>query len=115
MSANPPLHHVGIVQMSEEDVRAMMDLMGLEGDYRGYVERWSALCIFTKATSGSPIEFVVPDETGLVCEPTPDALAAAMDCLWEDRHAARALGEAGRARYRAMNISWPAVVERLVA
>jgi hypothetical protein len=38
-----------------------------------------------------------------------------MDQLWNDRRQAEALGEAGRARYRAMNISWPAVVERLVA
>jgi methylmalonyl-CoA/ethylmalonyl-CoA epimerase len=56
----PPLHHVGIVQPSEEDAMALMALMGLEEDYRGYVPEWSALCIFTKAVAGSPIEFVVP-------------------------------------------------------
>jgi catechol 2,3-dioxygenase-like lactoylglutathione lyase family enzyme len=61
MSPNPPLHHVGIVQPSEEDALALMALMGLEEDYRGFVPQWSALCIFTKAQSGSPIEFVVPD------------------------------------------------------
>ena len=61
MSANPPLHHVGIVQPSEEDALAMMTLLGLEEDYRGFVPQWSALCIFTKANGASPIEFVVPD------------------------------------------------------
>jgi catechol 2,3-dioxygenase-like lactoylglutathione lyase family enzyme len=61
MSAHPPLHHVGIVQPSEDDALALMALMGLEEDYRGFVPQWSALCIFTKALSGSPIEFVVPD------------------------------------------------------
>jgi catechol 2,3-dioxygenase-like lactoylglutathione lyase family enzyme len=61
MSPNPPLHHVGIVQPSEEDALALMALMGLEEDYRGFVPQWSALCIFTKAQRGSPIEFVVPD------------------------------------------------------
>jgi catechol 2,3-dioxygenase-like lactoylglutathione lyase family enzyme len=61
MSPSPPLHHVGIVQPSEEDALALMALMGLEEDYRGFVPQWSALCIFTKAQSGSPIEFVVPD------------------------------------------------------
>ena len=39
----------------------LMALMGLEEDYRGFVPQWSALCIFTKPTRGSPIEFVVPD------------------------------------------------------
>ncbi|WP_296596753.1 VOC family protein [Phenylobacterium sp.] len=58
---HPPLHHVGIVQMSEEDVQAMMAVLNLEEDYRGYVPEWHALCIFTKVSSGSPIEFVVPD------------------------------------------------------
>lgn len=59
--AYPPLHHVGIVQMSEDDVAAMMAVLNLEEDYRGYVPEWHALCIFTKVASGSPIEFVVPD------------------------------------------------------
>ena len=55
------MHHVGIVQPSEADAMALMSLMGLEEDYRGFVPQWRALCIFTKAQGGSPIEFVVPD------------------------------------------------------
>jgi catechol 2,3-dioxygenase-like lactoylglutathione lyase family enzyme len=55
------LHHVGIVQPTEADARALMGLLGLEEDYRGFVPEWSALCIFTKAAGGSPIEFVIPD------------------------------------------------------
>jgi methylmalonyl-CoA/ethylmalonyl-CoA epimerase len=61
MIASPPLHHVGIVQPSEEDAQTLMALLGLEEDYRGYVEQWSALCIFTRREAGSPIEFVVPN------------------------------------------------------
>ncbi|HEX4179447.1 MAG TPA: VOC family protein [Caulobacteraceae bacterium] len=61
MITDPPLHHVGIVQPSEEDALALMALLGLEEDYRGFVEQWSALCIFTKRLSGSPVEFVIPD------------------------------------------------------
>jgi len=57
----PPLHHVGIVQPTEDDARAMMDLLGLEEDFRGFVPHWSALCIFTKAAGRSPMEFVIPD------------------------------------------------------
>jgi catechol 2,3-dioxygenase-like lactoylglutathione lyase family enzyme len=55
------MHHVGIVQPTEADAKALMALLGLEEDYRGFVPQWSALCIFTKATTGSPIEFVIPD------------------------------------------------------
>ncbi len=56
-----PLHHVGIVQPSENDALAMMALLGLEEDFRGFVPQWSALCIFTKTNGRSPIEFVIPD------------------------------------------------------
>jgi catechol 2,3-dioxygenase-like lactoylglutathione lyase family enzyme len=55
------LHHVGIVQSSEDDALALMSLLGLEEDYRGFVSQWSALCIFTKSAGASPIEFVIPD------------------------------------------------------
>ena len=61
ITTNPPLHHTGIVQMSEDNALAIMRLLGLEEDYRGYVPKWHALCIFTKAQQGSAIEFVVPD------------------------------------------------------
>jgi methylmalonyl-CoA/ethylmalonyl-CoA epimerase len=59
--AAPPLHHIGIIQPDEASVAELMTLMGLEEDYRGYVAEFQALCIFTKAVTGSPIEFVVPD------------------------------------------------------
>lgn len=60
MISHPPLHHVGIVQPDEDEALAMMALLGLEEDYRGFVPEWSALCIFTKPNGASPIEFVVP-------------------------------------------------------
>jgi methylmalonyl-CoA/ethylmalonyl-CoA epimerase len=57
----PNLHHVGIVQPSEADAVSLMTLLGLEEDFRGYVPQFHALCIFTRRTTGSPIEFVIPD------------------------------------------------------
>ena len=57
---DPYLHHVGLIVPSEKRVAALMTLLQLEEAYRGYVERWQALCIFSKAGTGSPIEFVVP-------------------------------------------------------
>ncbi|WP_309607223.1 VOC family protein [Phenylobacterium sp.] len=99
------LHHVGIVQPSEADAQALMRLLGLEEDYRGFVPQWSALCIFTKAAAGgSPIEFVIPDGGPLerfnkgagglhhiaLQVPSLDALAKALDGegmrLLEDTH-----------------------------
>ena len=99
------LHHVGIVQPSEADAQALMSLLGLEEDYRGFVPQWSALCIFTKADAGgSPIEFVIPDGGPLerfnkgagglhhiaLQVPSLDALAKALDGegmrLLEDTH-----------------------------
>ena len=55
--AQPPLHHVGIVQPSEADALAFMGLLGLEEDFRGFVPQWSALCIFARRPAGSWIEF----------------------------------------------------------
>ena len=66
MMSGTPLHHVGIVLPSEDDVKILMAVLGLEESYRGFVEKWSALCIFAKADKGSPIEFVVPDGGPLV-------------------------------------------------
>jgi methylmalonyl-CoA/ethylmalonyl-CoA epimerase len=61
MNSSPPMHHVGIVQPSEEEAIALMTLLGLKEDYRGYVETWHALCIFTKPEGATPIEFVIPN------------------------------------------------------
>jgi len=60
MNVGPPLHHVGIVQATEDDALALMSLLGLKEDYRGFVPQWSALCVFTRAEGRSPIEFVIP-------------------------------------------------------
>lgn len=61
MPVDAPLHHVGIIQPDEETALAMMATLGLSEAYRGYVPQFHALCIFTHAESGSPVEFVIPD------------------------------------------------------
>ena len=54
------LHHVGIVQPSEEDAVLFMRLLSMEEDYRGYVDHWQCWCIFATSTNGSTIEFIIP-------------------------------------------------------
>jgi glycosyltransferase involved in cell wall biosynthesis len=58
---------------------------------------------------------VIDQATGLVTNPTPEGLAAAMDHLWENRALAKQLGAAGRDRYFSMDISWSNVVDKLLA
>jgi catechol 2,3-dioxygenase-like lactoylglutathione lyase family enzyme len=59
--ASPHVHHVGLVVPSERQAQRLMGLLGLEEAHRGFVEQYSATCVFTVANGGSPIEFVIPD------------------------------------------------------
>jgi len=68
--------------------------------------------VITATDSGGPLEFVVDGVNGLVCDPAPEAIGAAIRYLATDRARARAFGEAGRARAR--QITWDGVVEKLV-
>jgi glycosyltransferase involved in cell wall biosynthesis len=89
----------------------------LDEDY-GYVTLEAMLAakpVITCTDSGGPLEFVRSGETGLVTEPTPAALAGAMDDLWGDRHWAKRQGEAGCTYYHNIGISWPDVVRRLLS
>ena len=58
--ALPRLHHVGIVVPTEQQAGDFMGLLGLEEAYRGFVEQYNALCIFTRGNGASPVELVVP-------------------------------------------------------
>jgi len=85
-------------------------------DY-GYVTLEAMLAskpVITCTDSGGPLEFVRAGETGLTTEPTPQAIAAALDALWESRNWARRMGESGRAYYLSLRISWESAVQRLL-
>lgn len=56
----PRLHHVGIVMPSEQQAATFMALIGLTEAYRGFVDYYQALCIFTEGNGASPLELVVP-------------------------------------------------------
>lgn len=63
--------------------------------------------------SGGPSEFIESGVTGLLTEPSPLALAVAMDALFEDRQGAARMGEAGRQSYSDKKIGWENVVDEL--
>ena len=63
--------------------------------------------------SGGLLEIVSAD-TGAVAEPTPQALADALDGLTADRGRAISLGKAARDLWRDKNVTWEETVRRLL-
>ena len=68
--------------------------------------------VVTTRDAGGPLEVVVDQRTGLVCEPTPDAVAQALAWLRSHPDEARAQGQAGRTE--AARLTWDATVDRLL-
>jgi glycosyltransferase involved in cell wall biosynthesis len=75
----------------------------------------SAKPVITCVDSGGPCEFVTHNETGLVVEPNPKALADAIDQLYQQRSLAIEMGQAGLAQWKSLNVSWSSVVDQLLA
>jgi glycosyltransferase involved in cell wall biosynthesis len=69
--------------------------------------------VITADDAGGVLEWVEHEVTGLVTDPTPEGVAAAIDRLAGDRDLARRLGAAGRERAAALG--WDAVVARLTS
>lgn len=82
-------------------------------DY-GYVTLEAFLArkpVITASDSGGTLEFVEDGVNGAVCEPRPEALAAAVNAYAADRRRATEHGGAGYERARL--VTWDGVVERL--
>jgi glycosyltransferase involved in cell wall biosynthesis len=71
--------------------------------------------VITCTDSGGTLELVEHAANGYVVEPQPEELAGAMDELMEDRTRAIALGEAAYETLDRYEISWDAVVAKLLA
>jgi glycosyltransferase involved in cell wall biosynthesis len=83
-------------------------------DY-GYVTLEAYLArkpVITATDSGGPLEFVSEGVNGVVCQPSPDDLAGAVNRLAADRGLAARMGEAGFER--AQLVTWEGVIEKLV-
>jgi glycosyltransferase involved in cell wall biosynthesis len=81
----------------------------------GYVTLESFLArkpVVTAKDSGGPLEFVEHGLNGLACDPTPEAIAEAINRLAADPSRAAAMGDEGYDRAR--RITWDGVVESLV-
>lgn len=86
-------------------------------DY-GYVTLEAMLSskpVITCADSGGPLEFISQEHNGLIAEPTPESLAAALDFAWKNKSWASKAGRLGLDTYRSKNISWENVVQKLLA
>ena len=75
----------------------------------------SARPVVVARDGGGATEFVEDGREGFVADPDPRALAEAIDRLHADRAAARRMGECGREKLAALKLSWPHVVEQLIA
>jgi glycosyltransferase involved in cell wall biosynthesis len=68
--------------------------------------------VVTVDDSGGPTELIRHGVDGLIADPTPEALGAALGSLLDDPPRARGMGDA--ARRRAARISWPAAVRTIL-
>jgi glycosyltransferase involved in cell wall biosynthesis len=90
----------------------------IDEDSVGYVtmEAFSAAkAMLTASDSGGLLDIVHDGDTGLVVQPDPESLAAAIDRLANSRNLTIEMGMEGRERWNEMNVTWPATIERLLA
>jgi glycosyltransferase involved in cell wall biosynthesis len=84
-------------------------------DY-GYVSleaMYSGKPLIVARDGGGATEFIEDGRDGLIVDPTPEDVARAIDELYVDRLRAKQMGERGREKVLAMNLSWQHVVEKL--
>ena len=71
--------------------------------------------VITTDDAGGVLEIVRDGETGLIAEPTAEALGAALSAIMGDQVKARRLGAAGRQVLVDRALTWPHTIERLLA
>jgi glycosyltransferase involved in cell wall biosynthesis len=74
----------------------------------------AAKAVITCTDSGGPLEFISDMQTGIIVEPTPDAISSSIDLLATNKKLAKSLGESARSKYKELDISWDNVVEKLI-
>ena len=107
--------------VEEEIVELYANALGVcylpfDEDY-GYVTlegMLSAKPVIVPNDGGGATEFIEHERDGLIVNPEPRAIADELDQLHADRMRAQRMGERGREKILAMNLSWQGVVERLI-
>ena len=69
--------------------------------------------VITAKDSGGPLEFVIDKKNGFVVEPTPKAIAEAIDLFADGDKIALELGQYSRIHLEEMDITWDNVVKEL--
>ena len=69
----------------------------------------------TTTDSGGVLEFVTDGESGIVCPPSPFAIAEQLDNLFRNRDLAKAMGLRARLRVDDLGITWDSVIDRLLS
>lgn len=65
--------------------------------------------------SGGAAELIEHEREGFIVEPEPKEIAASLDRLYSDRVLAKRMGESGREKLVAMNLSWENVVKKIIS
>jgi glycosyltransferase involved in cell wall biosynthesis len=75
----------------------------------------SCKAILTTSDAGGVLELIEDGVNGYISDPSPEALAEALDKFYLDRENTKKMGLNARRRLSDLNISWSHVVERLLA
>ena len=71
--------------------------------------------VITTTDAGGTRELIVDGKNGFVTPPDPEAIAEAMDRLYDDTQLAETMGAAGMEQLLTLRISWPTVIENLLS
>lgn len=106
----------------EEKIEKMSECLGClyiayKEDSYGFVSMesfYSSKPVITCEDSGGTVELITNGKNGYFTEPTPQALAEAMDKLYIDRLNTEKMGRAARKEIMERNITWDETVRRLL-
>ncbi|MGD0618381.1 MAG: glycosyltransferase family 4 protein [Bryobacteraceae bacterium] len=90
----------------------------LDEDSYGYISLEACAAskpLLTTTDAGGVNELIIDGANGFVTPPDPELIAHGMDDLYNDRDAAREMGEAGQERIAELGINWARVLQRLLS
>ena len=83
--------------------------------YAALEAQQASKAVITTTDSGGALELIADGVNGLVVKPDSKSIAAAMDRLFTDRRLAIRLGAGGPPRIAELGITWPRVLQKLLA